>query len=31
MDAVWSRVVTPLIGRMLEKMPVERVGGSGRI
>ena len=29
--AVWSRVVMPLIGRTLEKMPTERVGGSGVI
>ena len=31
MLAVWSRVVMPLIGRTLEKMPTERVAGSGWI
>ncbi len=31
MLAVWSRRVMPLIGRTLEKMPTERVGGSGVI
>jgi len=31
MLAVWSRVLMPLIGRTLEKMPTERVGGSGVI